>query len=195
MFSCIQYEPPDTGDDPLKKLTTAALRTLRSSIVEVEFPDELRRKVEPDIWRDHYGRVDELNKSLLSAVQNKAGVYAILAARGDKDWQLCYIGQAKDSVTRQRVRSHLIWRNKDTPSGRSTGSKFDEVKSAINNGKRIGFSFVEISPPSLRHYVESALITQHHPEWNFHGTTAMGMQSHRKFCNWPRTWPDTEDEA
>lgn len=195
MFAKAQYEAPTTDDDPLKTLTSAALRDLRASITEVMFPAELRRKSEPDVWQTQYHHVDRLNQSLLSAVQNRAGVYAILTTKGDKDWQLRYIGQAKESVSRQRVRSHLIWRNRDTPSGKSTGSKFDEVKLAVNSGNLIGFSFVEIEPSSLRHYVEATLIERHHPEWNFHGTTAAGMLAKKRLCSWPRTWPDCKDEA
>jgi len=50
---------------------------------------------------------------------------------------------------RQRIRSHIVWRNKNTKSGKITGSKFDEVQKITLSGKKLGFSFVEIHPAPL----------------------------------------------
>jgi hypothetical protein len=86
-------------------------------------------------------------------------------------------------ILKQRIRSHLVWRNKKTKSGKFTGSKFDEVQHHISHGFDIALSFIEIEPESLRHYVEEMVLARSNPEWNFHGTTLQGQNLSKHFCN------------
>ncbi|VAW71840.1 hypothetical protein MNBD_GAMMA12-1780 [hydrothermal vent metagenome] len=126
-----------------------------------------------------YKDIDELNEQFLKDIDGRGGVYAIFSAKPKQEWELKYIGQVKSSGVRQRIRSHLVWRNKNTESGNSTGSKFDEVMAEITNGHDIAFAFVEVKPQSLRHYVEEILITKCQPLWNYNGTTLNGQRSSR----------------
>jgi len=99
-------------------------------------------------------------------------VYAIYVGEpdeGKEKSELKYIGQTKSTGARGRIRSHLVWRNKDTKSGKYTGSKFDEVVDKVTSGKCIYLSFCEISPSSLRHYVEEQLFIGVKNGWNKHG--------------------------
>lgn len=110
-----------------------------------------------------------MNKNLLGHISGKDGVYALYILDGNNNWAIQYVGQTQSKTSRQRIRSHIVWRNKITKSRKITGSKFDEVQETILSGKRLGFSFVEIHPASLRHYVEETLIKDLQPPWNFHG--------------------------
>ena len=83
--------------------------------------------------------------------------------------ELKYVGQTNAKGAKQRIRSHLVWRNKETKSGKYTGSKFDDVVNNVILGKSIYLSFCEISPESLRHYIEEKLFSSVENGWNIHG--------------------------
>jgi hypothetical protein len=95
-----------------------ALKGLEGGHVEILYPDELRTKHDLETWRLCYKKIDLLNKGVLAEVKGKAGVYALFVAENGRDWTLKYIGQSKGALTRQRIRSHIVWRNNDTPSGK-----------------------------------------------------------------------------
>jgi len=101
-------------------------------------------------------------------VAGKAGVYSIFRLKKNKQWELLYTGQTQSKTARQRIRSHIVWRNKKTTSGKFTGSQFDEVQRIIISGEKLGFSFIEIFPAPLRHYIEEMLIEVLRPPWNRH---------------------------
>lgn len=184
MFSDAVYVPPE-GQDPLASLCTEAEKALRAKVCQFHYPERLKgRACSHAIWKDIYREIDSMNEAILSAVTRKAGVYAILTADPEKDWQLQYLGQVKSSGSKMRMRSHLVWRNSETKSGKFTGSKFDEVQGALKLGQDIGLSFVEIKPASLRHYVEETLIGRFQPAWNLHGTTLLGQNSNRRCFGW-----------
>lgn len=170
------------SESHLTTLVNNALCALRKSIKEIQYPQDLRRRANIGMWGRRYKEIDTLNKHVLSTLKEKAGVYVILVAMPNKDWQLKYIGQTNESGSKQRIRSHIVWRNKSTKSGKFTGSKFDEVQHAVIQGSDIAISFVEIAPASLRHYVEEVLIKKKQPEWNFNGTTLQGQKRSARFC-------------
>jgi len=178
---CQQYDPRTLGEIPmfkrieveteehLLKLVASAKEHLSKSINNVRYPDDLRNEEGLSEWKDKYKMIDKLNKSLLSHISNKDGVYALYILNGNNNWEIQYVGQTKSKTARQRIRSHIVWRNKNTKSGKITGSKFDEVQKIILSGKKLSFSFVEIHPAPLRHYVEETLIKDLQPPWNLHG--------------------------
>ncbi|EHA15430.1 hypothetical protein [Halomonas sp. HAL1] len=166
----------------LSTLVNTVLYTLRKSIKEIEYPHDLRKKSNMVAWEQYYKEIDALNEDIFSALNGRAGVYAILTARPTKEWHLRYIGQTDVRGSKQRIRSHIVWRNKSTKSGKFTGSKFDEVQHAVVCGADIAISFVEIAPASLRHYVEEILIKTKQPEWNLKGTTLQGQSQSARSC-------------
>lgn len=182
MFKKVSYKPI-TEYDPLQVLLQACKEGLRENIHEIKYPSTLRCRQAKNIWESHTEEIDSLNCEILSSLTGRSGVYAIYVAKPKTDWNLKYVGQAKGTVLKQRIRSHLVWRNKNTKSGKFTGSKFDEVQSHISLGYDIALSFIEIVPESLRHFVEEMILARSHPEWNFHGTTLGGQDRSKNFCS------------
>jgi len=178
MFTSVSYCPV-SDDDPLKKMVRDAIGALKEGSQLVQYPDGLTS----DTWKSRYPEIDNLNAELLKAVQAKAGVYAILEHNRKGQKILRYIGQTDADGSRQRIRSHIVWRNKDTKSGKYTGSKFDYVQDVVAKGRRVSVSFVELAPSSLRHYVESKLLHHFSPEWNLQDVPSIhGI--HQLRCNW-----------
>ena len=57
--------------------------------------------------------------------------------------------------------AHLINKNE------GTGSKLDDVKSAVSEGKKIAINYIMVYPESLRHFVEERIIaTDDRLTWN-----------------------------
>jgi hypothetical protein len=184
MFSTSSYLAPN-DHDPLTQLRADAEKCLRASVEEFVYPSALKgRGANHKLWEIQCSEIDLLNQKTLKSVDGRAGVYAIFTAERQQGWDLQYLGQVKSAGARARIRSHLVWRNKKTKSGRYTGSKFDEVQAALRQGKDIGFAFVQIEPAALRHYVEEVLIHSLQPGWNFHGTTLLGQRSNFRCRGW-----------
>ncbi len=153
----------------LDVFTAAAHEALKNSIFEFKYPDAIRRRSGKVLWKDHISEIRLANKEVLSCIDKKAGVYAIFVAGPSEDWDLKYIGQTASSGSTSRICSHLVWRNKETRSGRYTGSKFDEIQAEVARKRDVAISFVEIYPATLRQYVESFLIQKKQPDWNLQG--------------------------
>jgi excinuclease UvrABC nuclease subunit len=166
MFKTLKIET----EEHLRLLQNESKSALFNSIQNVHYPTSLRGNGAISNWSKEYKEIDKLNKILLKNISNKAGVYSLFTKKGKKQWDLLYIGQTQSKTARQRVRSHIVWRNKKTKSGQITGSQFDEVQKIIISGKELGFSFVEIHPAPLRHYIEENLIEDLNPPWNKHKT-------------------------
>ena len=138
--------------------------------VKFLYPDELKEQIDLEKWSSTYGEIDNLNKDILLKIHNNAGVYAIYVGnQNEEESEMMYIGQTNSNGAKSRIRSHLVWRNKNTKSGKYTGSKFDEVFKCVTSGKVIYLSFCQISPASLRHYVEENLFSYVKNGWNQHG--------------------------
>jgi catechol 2,3-dioxygenase-like lactoylglutathione lyase family enzyme len=187
MFQVAAYDPPLGVVDPLQLLTETALTALKTRVVRVQYPAELCQPRTNAEWLGHCHRIPRHNPGLFESIKGRSGVYVILTAAPASQWTLRYIGQSNAEGMSKRIRSHLVWRNKETQSGSFPRSKFDEVSKSVAEGKHIGFSFVEIDPASLRHYVEDTLIRRFHPRWNVHGTSAELQRSSAGVCQWPRT--------
>ena len=188
----VKYVPPEKGIDPLVALANSALAGLRAAAVKVTHPEVLCRGTARTHWRAHYPSIDQANAGVLDALSRRDGIYAIFVGDPDGPWVLKYIGQTNADGARQRIRSHVVWRNKETPSGRSTGSKFDEVCEAVSTCKHVGLSFVAIEPGSLRHYVEAVLIRRFRPPWNSHGASHRHATADADDCTCPRLPPHGE---
>ena len=164
MFECLTIET----EEPLRLLLKQSELALFESVQNVNYPNSLKRDDAIAKWSQIYQEIDRLNKDLLANINRKAGVYSLFSSKGKRQWKLLYIGQTQSKTARQRIRSHIVWRNKKTPSGKITGSQFDEVQRIIMSGYELGFSFVEIYPAPLRHYIEENLIGNLNPPWNKH---------------------------
>jgi hypothetical protein len=178
MFSTVSYQASKEFD-PLKELVSSAKKILKESMQLVRYPDEIT----VDNWKSLYKEIDKSNCELLDSVNKKSGVYAILALNHKKRITLKYIGQTASEYSKQRIRAHLVWRNKITRTGKFTGSKFDEVQAAVVNRSKVYISFVEINPDTLRHYVEESLLKYFSPEWNIQQVPEMNGL-HRSLCDW-----------
>lgn len=166
MFKSLQIKT----EEHLRLLMTQSKSALLNSIQNVHYPAFLRIDGAISKWRETYQEIDALNKNLLDNINKKAGIYALFMPKEKDQWELLYIGQTQSKTSKQRIRSHIVWRNKKTKSGKFTGSQFDEVQEIVMSGKELGFSFVEIHPAPLRHYVEENLIEELSPPWNKHKT-------------------------
>lgn len=156
------------SEDELISLVSLTKDKLDNHKIVVLYPDIFSVRKGLEVWRAFSKFIDEDNRDLLTGVTNKSGVYAIYEELPEGKIHLRYVGQTNKRGARQRIRSHLVWRNKNTTSGKYTGSKFDEVVRAVNSGHQIYFSFCEISPPALRHYVEEKLFENIEDGWNQH---------------------------
>lgn len=165
MFKTLQIKT----EEHLRLLLTQSKSALLNSIQNIHYPTSLRGDGAISKWCDIYQEIDELNKKLLDNITKKAGVYSLFTPKKNQ-WELLYIGQTQSKTSRQRIRSHIVWRNKKTKSGKFTGSQFSEVQEIIMSRKELGFSFVEIHPAPLRHYIEENLIKELNPPWNKHKT-------------------------
>lgn len=181
MVSKVSYIPLPVSD-PLEDLVSEARVHLRNEQVKLLYPEALKRRHEIAEWRIRVNEICQLNEELLTEITNCAGVYAIWGTptiSTNAEWELKYIGQTMAEASKQRIKAHLIWRNKETKSGRYTGSMFDNVRALVRRRKDVALSFVEVDPEALRHFVESRLIRKFHPMWNSHGTNPLKQQSLR----------------
>ena len=84
-------------------------------------------------------------ETLRKKAMNKSGVYAIFF-----DENIVYIGKSRNAGG--RFREHFI------KCSETTNSKIGEVTSALNDGKKVELSFVEL-PTSVYSVIEEQLIT------------------------------------
>ena len=166
MFKTLKIE----SEKYLCDLFNKSKEVLSDAIHSVQYPSSLKKNGAISRWSKKYKEIDKLNQELLNQISGKAGVYTLSTLNKKERWKILYIGQTQAGTARQRIRSHIVWRNKKTKSGKITGSQFDEVQKVVMSGKELGFSFVEIHPVPLRHYIEEKLIEELNPPWNRHKT-------------------------
>jgi hypothetical protein len=167
----ISFPVSEIGSElELRTLVADVRNNLEKNRTLVLYPEPLREKVDLEFWKAFYKEIDNLNKKTLDQIANRPGVYAIYEKSSKAEPEMRYVGQTDAGGAKQRLRSHVVWRNKDTKSGKFTGSKFDEVFKTVTSGGEIYISFCEIYPASLRHYVEENLFKYLVNGWNIHGT-------------------------
>lgn len=112
----------------------------------------------------------ELNQDITSCFSGLgiAGVYAIWKDVGNGPI-LVYIGQSTDHTSALRIRNHFLYKHD------RTGSKLQNVKDVVAQKGRLGFTYVQVNPKEMRHYVEKKLIQFHFGNnksnhgWNIQG--------------------------
>jgi len=114
--------------------------------------------------------IDEIkstNETLLSKLRHQGNVYALFvrSLASNSQWEVRYVGERKADGLRSRITDHLI---KKDPQ---TGSKLEEIQSAVAEGLEIGLSFIKVEPQSLRLFVEERIIANNKNRlpWNSHG--------------------------
>lgn len=86
------------------------------------------------------------SNSLPTPVSRKSGLYAIWV-----DSKIKYIGQAQ--YLSDRLKNHFLNQG-------SSANKYEHILNALNKGKQVSFSFIEIEPASMRFAIEDGLINQ-----------------------------------
>ncbi|WP_312438487.1 hypothetical protein [Achromobacter sp.] len=149
----MHFQSLSTLEDYLSEVEAVLLSKARR--VTVTFPPSA---VSP--WdRD---ALELANKELLKRISNKANLYAIYTAQcGAEKHTLKYIGKTKKKYARERIKNHLFHKHEDT------GAKLAEIMAHTCNGGTVELAWIEVSPESLRNYLEEELIARH-PEasWN-----------------------------
>lgn len=107
------------------------------------------------------------NQALLSKLRHQGNVYALFVRKPtpNSTWEVRYVGERKADGLRSRITDHLIKKNAQT------GSKLQEIQSAVGDGSEIGLSFIKVEPQSLRLFVEEIIIFNNKSRlpWNFQG--------------------------
>ncbi|REL35177.1 hypothetical protein [Thalassotalea euphylliae] len=96
--------------------------------------------------------------SFIQELQNNNNMYAIWTESRpySKLWDLKYIGQRHSTGIKDRLRNHLF--GAPFGEGKKPKSKFKNIIDSLNSGKMIYVSYVQVSPESLRTFIEHSLI-------------------------------------
>lgn len=98
---------------------------------------------------------DVLNKALLKNVANKCIVYCLWQGDSPENLKPVYIGHAKHTISRQRMRAHLTKKNV------ATGAQLERVKASLVLKTYLGLTYLEIEPGYMRMALEGWLIDRH----------------------------------
>ena len=105
---------------------------------------------------------DKLNSELLKNVSNNFIVYCLWMGDTPTDLKPKYVGHAKRTISRQRLRAHLTKKNK------ATGAQLDKIKKYLDEKKYIGLTYLIIEPSYMRTSLEELIINKNIEklEWN-----------------------------
>lgn len=105
---------------------------------------------------------DQLNKEMLHDISNKCIVYCLWQGNDQNHLTPKYIGHAKNTISRQRIRAHLTKKNQ------ATGAQLERIKESLFSKSFLGISYLEIEPNYMRTALEAWLIDKHYDklEWN-----------------------------
>jgi len=105
---------------------------------------------------------DRLNKEMLKNISNKCVIYCLWQGATLQELKPKYIGHAKNTIARQRIRNHLTKKNK------ATGAQLEKVKSALISKTFLGLTYLEIEPDYMRTALEAWLLQRNSSvlEWN-----------------------------
>ena len=105
---------------------------------------------------------DKLNSELLRNVSNKFIVYCLWLGDTQNDLKPKYVGHAKNTISRQRLRAHLTKKNK------ATGAQLDKITKYLDEKKYFGLTYLIIEPSYMRTSLEEWLINKNIDklEWN-----------------------------
>lgn len=105
---------------------------------------------------------DRLNSKLLKSVSNNYIIYCLWLGKSHSDLEPKYIGHAKNTISRQRLRAHFTKKNK------ATGAQLDKIKKNLDEKKYFGLTYLVIEPSYMRTSLEEWLINKNIDklEWN-----------------------------
>lgn len=105
---------------------------------------------------------DKLNSELLKNVANKFIVYCLWMGNTPTDLKPKYVGHAKKTISRERLRAHLTKKNK------ATGAQLDKIRKYLGEKKYFGLTYLVIEPSYMRTSLEEWLINKNinKLEWN-----------------------------
>lgn len=94
----------------------------------------------------------------LEDIHKSKNMYAIWTESRpySKKWELKYIGQRHSSGIKDRLKNHLF--GAPFGEGEKPKSKFCNVIRSLNNNKMIYVSYIQVSPESMRTFIEHSLI-------------------------------------
>lgn len=115
--------------------------------------------------KDSVTNFESFNKSFLTEINKKSVVYCIWVGTKSNKLNPFYIGHVFETISKQRMIAHLSRKNE------ATGSKLENVKTAIEDNLFIGVTFVEIVPSYMRTSIEEWLISKYADKlvWNKNG--------------------------
>ena len=107
---------------------------------------------------------DKHNAELLKNIANKFIVYCLWLGNTEEELEPKYVGHAKNTISRQRLRAHLTKKNK------ATGAQLDKVTMYLGEKKYFGLTYLIIEPSFMRTSLEEWLISNNKEklEWNKH---------------------------
>jgi phage gp37-like protein len=105
---------------------------------------------------------DKLNSELLKNASNKFIVYCLWLGNKQNELEPKYVGHAKNTISRQRLRAHLTKKNK------ATGSQLDKITKYLDEKKYFGLTYLTIEPSYMRTSLEEWLINKNIEklDWN-----------------------------
>ena len=108
---------------------------------------------------------DKLNKTFLNDIDKKSVVYCIWVGDSKDNLKPCYVGHAKETISKYRMIAHFSRKNK------ATGSQLEKIKKAIEDDFILGATFIQIEPAYMRTSIEEWLIIKHSDKlfWNRNG--------------------------
>jgi len=100
------------------------------------------------------------NKQILHKLANKSIVYCLWIGDTFETLEPMYIGQAKNTNSKNRIKAHLQSKNK------TTGAQLEKIKGQLTDRKIIGLSFVIVEPDYMRTSIEGWLMNKRKFKWN-----------------------------
>lgn len=97
---------------------------------------------------------DELNKILLKNVAGNYIIYCIWIGSNSQNLSPKYVGHAKSTISRQRIRNHLTKKNA------RTGAQLEMVKKALERKMSFGLTYLIIEPSYMRTSLEEWIINK-----------------------------------
>ena len=131
----------------------------------LNFQDEINKMTESALKEfENSAFYKRTNEDRLQAVGN---IYFLFS-----NGVLKYIGQRQSNAIRTRLDQHLFGKSFSVDSNNvqnGTISKWDKVRSELENKNEITFKTILIEPDSFRTTIELELINRLNPEWNIQG--------------------------
>ena len=105
---------------------------------------------------------DKLNSEMLKSISNNFIVYCLWQGPSYANLTPKYIGHAKHTISRQRMRAHLTKKNK------ATGAQLEKIIKGLDEKCYFGLTYLIIKPSYMRTSLEEWLINKNVEilDWN-----------------------------